>query len=73
MMRPYRVIDPNLVASTDQTQANTDVAADLTVPAQAEGLVPSEVLPDGLPQVALDHMSETALAQLADDPDWLIS
>ena len=97
-MRPYEVIDPNLVASSDQTEANTDVATDLTnnssdnlgelafstdtssqvsasldnVPSQAEGLVPSDVPPDGLPQAALTHMSLTAVEQLTKHAAWLI-
>src|SRR5262249_51719104 len=40
---------------------------------RAEDHDPSELPPDGLPQAALDNMSDTAKAQLADHVDWLIS
>jgi len=43
------------------------------VPPQAEGHVPTAIPPDGLPQVALDQMDDTALTQLAAHVGWLIS
>ena len=38
----------------------------------AENHVPSDIPPNGLPQAALDHMSETALEQITADHDSLI-
>jgi spore coat protein A, manganese oxidase len=108
MMRPYEVIDENLVASSDPTptpsvgEVDTDVATtDLTVlinnssdnlnlgelafltdtssqgsapldnvRPQAEGHVPPQIPPDGLPEAV--HMSVTGVAQLTDHVDWLI-
>jgi hypothetical protein len=42
------------------------------VPEQAAPHVPEEV-PPGLPSEALDNISDTALAQLHDQVDWLVS
>jgi len=43
------------------------------IPAQAEGHVPPDTPPDGLPQTALDNVSGAAEAQLAHHVEWLIS
>jgi hypothetical protein len=59
------------ISESDAPSQKSTVVAPLEhVPEHAKDHVPSD-LPDGLPQAALDHMSDTANAQLTDHVEWL--
>jgi hypothetical protein len=60
--------------TTDLPRQNSTVPAPLEqLPEPTQDHVPSDLPPDGLPQAAVDHMSDTAKEQLADHVNWLIS
>jgi hypothetical protein len=64
----------NPSALTEELNQSSSLPAPLEqLPEPTQDHVPSDLPPDGLPQAAVDHMSDTAKEQLADHVNWLIS